>query len=105
MPFTATWMDPEDFIPSEVSQTENDKYHIISPYHIISFFRYGMVYQSIDINQYITSIPYHTISYHFLDMWNLKNNTNEPIHKTETDSQKLMVTKRARGEAKLGVWD
>ena len=33
-------------------------------------------------------------------MWNLKNNTNELIYKTETDSQtenKVMVTKRERG--------
>ena len=30
MPFTATWMDPEIIILSEVSQTGNDKYHMIS---------------------------------------------------------------------------
>ena len=30
MPFTATWMDPEIVILSEVSQTEKDKYHMIS---------------------------------------------------------------------------
>ena len=29
MPFTATWMDLE-VIPSEVSQKEKEKYHIIS---------------------------------------------------------------------------
>ena len=29
MPFAATWMDPE-IILSEISQTEKDKYHIIS---------------------------------------------------------------------------
>ena len=28
MPFAATRMDPEIIILSEVSQTENDKYHI-----------------------------------------------------------------------------
>ena len=28
MPFTATWMDLEIIILSEVSQTEKDKYHI-----------------------------------------------------------------------------
>ena len=50
LPFAATWMDLENIIPSEVSQTEKDKYYI---------------------------------SY----MWNLKNNTNEFIYKTETDSQ------------------
>ena len=30
MPFAATWMDPEIIILSEVSQTEKDKYHMIS---------------------------------------------------------------------------
>ena len=30
MPFAATWMDLEIIIPSEVSQTEKDKYHMIS---------------------------------------------------------------------------
>ena len=30
MPFTATWMDLETVILSEVSQTEKDKYHMIS---------------------------------------------------------------------------
>ena len=30
MPFAATWMDLEIFILSEVSQTEKDKYHMIS---------------------------------------------------------------------------
>ena len=29
MPFTATWMDLENIILSEVSQTEKEKYHII----------------------------------------------------------------------------
>ena len=28
MPFAATWMDLENFIPSEVSQTEKEKYHM-----------------------------------------------------------------------------
>ena len=28
MPFTATWMDLEIIILSEVNQTEKDKYHI-----------------------------------------------------------------------------
>ena len=30
MPFAATWMEPETLILSEVSQKENDKYHMIS---------------------------------------------------------------------------
>ena len=30
MPFAATWMDLEVVILSEVSQTEKDKYHMIS---------------------------------------------------------------------------
>ena len=30
MPFAATWMDPEIIILSEVSQTEKDKYHMLS---------------------------------------------------------------------------
>ena len=29
MPFAATWMDLEIIIPSEVSQTEKNKYHMI----------------------------------------------------------------------------
>ena len=31
MPFAATWMDLEIITLSEVSQTEKDKYHMISP--------------------------------------------------------------------------
>ena len=30
MPFAATWMDTEIVISSEVSQTEKDKYHMMS---------------------------------------------------------------------------
>ena len=30
MPFATTWMDLEIIIQSEVSQTEKDKYHVIS---------------------------------------------------------------------------
>ena len=30
VPFAATWMHPEVIILSEVSQTEKDKYHMIS---------------------------------------------------------------------------
>ena len=39
--------------------------------------------------------------YDITSMWNLKNNTNEFIYKTETDSQtesKHMVTKGERGQ-------
>ena len=39
-------------------------------------------------------------------MWNLKYDTNERIYKRETDSDienKLRVTKRERGEDKLGI--
>ena len=32
VPFAATWMDLETIIPSEISQTEKDKYHMISLY-------------------------------------------------------------------------
>ena len=31
MPFAVTWMDTESVILSEVSQTEKEKYHMISP--------------------------------------------------------------------------
>ena len=40
-------------------------------------------------------------------MWNLKYDTNEPIFKTETDSQtqnRLVVAKEERRD-ELGVWD
>ena len=30
MPFAAIWMDLEIIVPSEISQTEKDKYHMIS---------------------------------------------------------------------------
>ena len=30
MPFVAIWMNLESLIPSEVSQKEKDKYHVIS---------------------------------------------------------------------------
>ena len=30
MPFAATWMDLEIIIPSEINQTEKDKYHMKS---------------------------------------------------------------------------
>ena len=65
MPFVATWMDLKIIILSEVSQKEKD------------------------------------ILYDATYMWNLKCDTNEPIYKTETDSQaeiRLVVAKgRGRG--------
>ena len=30
MPFAATWMELETLIPSEVSEKEKDKYHMVS---------------------------------------------------------------------------
>ena len=30
MPFAATWMELENLIPSEISQTKKDRYHMIS---------------------------------------------------------------------------
>ena len=39
MPFAATWMDLEIIILSEVSQTEKDKYRMISP--ICGNLKYG----------------------------------------------------------------
>ena len=30
LPFTKMWMDLEDIMSSEISQTEKDKYHMIS---------------------------------------------------------------------------
>jgi len=52
MPFAAIQMDLDIIIPSEVSQTEKDKYHMLSLIHGI-----------------------------------LKNNTNELIYKSKTNSQ------------------
>ena len=75
MPFAATWMDLEIIILSEVSQTEKDKYCMIS---------------------LICGIQ--------------KDDTNELIYKTETDSQtsktNLWLTKcKSGGRDKLRVWD
>ena len=30
-PFTTTWMELERIMPSEISQSEKDKYYVISP--------------------------------------------------------------------------
>ena len=53
IPFAATWIDLKIIILSEVSQTEKDKYHMIS-----------LICRILK-----------------------KNDTNELIYKTETDSQ------------------
>ena len=50
------------------------------------------------------------ISYDITYMWNLKNDTNELIYKTETDSQtqktNLWLPKgKSGGRDKLGGWD
>ena len=42
MPFAATWMDLEIIILSEVSQTEKDKYHMISLTCGIFFFNFTL---------------------------------------------------------------
>ena len=52
IPFTAAWLELEIIVPSEASQTEKAKYHMIS-----------------------------------LTCGIFKNDTNELIYKTETDSQ------------------
>ena len=72
MPFAATWMDLEMIILSEVSQTEIDKYHMMS---------------------LICGI--------------LKNDTNELIYKTDSQTQKtnLWLPKgKGWGRGKLAVW-
>ena len=49
--------------------------------------------------------------YDIIYLWNLKDNTNESIYKTETDSQIqktnlwLPKGKGREGQDKLGVWD
>ena len=50
MPSATTWVDLENIIPSEVSQTDKDRYFMV-----------------------------------YLIMWNLQNNANESIYKTDTD--------------------
>ena len=47
------------------------------------------------------------ILYDITYVWNIKNNTNGSMYKTEVESQtenKLMVTEGERGGGKLGVW-
>ena len=50
------------------------------------------------------------ISHEVTYMWNLKDDTNEPIYKTETDSQTQrtdlwLPKRRERGRGGLGLWD
>ena len=49
------------------------------------------------------------IPYDMTYMWNLENNTDEFIYKTETDSQSqttdLELPKGKRGRDELGVWN
>ena len=50
------------------------------------------------------------MSYDITYMWNLKNDTNELIYKTEIDSQTLkthlwLPKGKGGGRDKLGVWD
>ena len=67
MPSATTWMDLENIIPSEVSQTDKDRYFTV----------------------YL--------------MWNLQNNANESIYKTETDMQTQKISLRLpKGKWKAG---
>ena len=70
MPFAGTGIQLEILILSEVSQTEKDKYHVIS------------------------------------HMWDLKYGTNEPVYRTETDSdmENRTVVAKPEGEGVEGGW-
>ena len=77
MPFTATWMDLEMIILSEVSQTEKDKYHMISLICGIQFLKN-------DTNELI-----------------YKTETDLQVLKTN-----LLLTKgKCRGRDKSGTWN
>ena len=46
------------------------------------------------------------ISHDITYMWNLKNDTNEWIYKTDSQIHKLMIPKgKGEGKDKLGIWD
>ena len=46
------------------------------------------------------------ISHDITYMWNLKNDTNEWIYKTDSQIHKLMIPKgKGEGKEKLGIWD
>ena len=68
MPSATTWVDLENIIPSEVSQTDKDRYFMV-----------------------------------YLKMWNLQNNANESIYKTETDMQTQKISLRLpKGKGRAG---
>ena len=59
-------------------------------------------------NYLVKSVRQRQILYVITYMWNLKNNTNQSIYKTETDSQtqktNLWLPQGKEGD-KLGVWN
>ena len=60
--------------------------------------------ESIIVSEVSEKEKYYMIIY----MWNLKNNTNESIYKTETEwqAEKTNLPKgKGGGRDKLGVWD
>ena len=58
MPFTETWMDLEIIIPSEMSQTEKDKYHVIA--FICGIYIYLYLSPYIYLYRYINELIYKT---------------------------------------------
>ena len=71
---------------------------------------YAATQMDLEILSEVSQTEKRQISYDITYMWNLKNDTNEPIYKTETDSQtqktNLWLPKGKRvGRGKLGIWD
>ena len=61
-----------------------------------------------DLELILTEVHKRQVSHNITYKWNLKNNTNELIYKTETDSQisqtKIWLLKgKGRGKDKLGL--